>query len=572
MPPARHSLEGNPGSGLDDPFPREWINYRYRINSVTPRTLHSYHQSHPSRSLPVDIVRRDSAQAIPHPPPPYTPTVALHAATLAPNVPDPSLDPANPNWQSVQSTPPPPVSPVSHATSPGVVVAAVLISTILALVAVVITIVIMKKKRIRLRIPIPTFLQRNSVKHKMKNTKHWKVLKLTPNSTECNLIEKERNSDLLRRTTSLFQYVHVTLDDDNDTSPLTKATGAQVSDPVSNGDASACLSPVRRHSSPSLPSESLPSSTLGPIQAAQRPMSLPPLDREAALLIQQQRMAEVAQIHRMKTLGSDSPLVASDEEPRRSPKGLGIVEHDDKEEDIGSTVLAALQHYKLSLGKSLPDVPASDIFHVNEGDIVRTSMALPTSSVSDPESFDSMGNSTLSGDSDIDVEIGVAKTHSVEIQKGILVSLTPDIMDVPQLMISTPSTIASRRVNSSPQLTYTTSPSQDYLRPYSPTMGLDTLSSSDALNTAVEHFHGTPPPMLSPILTSSVTLSAEIQDSMEERVFAYRTSGLWAKESYKLTLPGQVRALGDALGFRRSHTYQAGMQWPTGPVIRTEEV
>ena len=71
-------------------------------------------------------------------------------------------------------------------------------------------------------------------------------------------------------------------------------------------------------------------------------------------------------------------------------------------------------------------------------------------------------------------------------------------------------------------------------------------------------------PMLSPITPSPTSLSADIEESLEERVFAYRQSGPWSKQHYQLTTPGQVRALSEALTFVKP---QAGVQqqhqaWP----------
>ncbi|KAH8078055.1 hypothetical protein BXZ70DRAFT_961904 [Cristinia sonorae] len=546
MPPARHFLEGNPGSGLDDPFPRERLNYRYRIVSVdTPRS----HTSFPSfqsitHSTPKSLFSRAiTAEAIYDAPPAYVPTEALHAATLAPDAEDPSLDPSN--WPAAQPTPLSPAELTRHRTSPGIIVVAILISAIVALSVAVTAIVLIKKKHIRIRIPIPTFLQRHSLEKKINSTKHWKTLKLTPSgSSNSELVGKRRHSDLLRRTTSIFQYVHITHDDEESSSSEMKALEGHPAATIS-------LSPtVRRHSSPALSSNSASGTPLDSAARSPRPASLPPTDREAALLVQQQKLSELDQIERMKTLHDKSFA-------RQSVKGLGIVQ-DDAEVDIGNTVLAALQHYKLSAGKSMS---------------MRTSLiGLPTS-VSHPESFDSsIRSSTLSRDFEEDVaEIATARTQSMEIQKGVLVTLNSDTSDIPQLLISTPSTVASRRVFSSPQLTGHISPRQDYLqpmRPYPPP-ALDSHTSSDALNETPDHFSVTPPPMLSPIIPSSFGLSAEIEKSLEERVFAYRQA---SREKNKLIPQGSAR-VAEVLGIRRSNTYhdQPVRAWPWPTIKEVDE-
>ena len=272
--------------------------------------------------------------------------------------------------------------------------------------------------------------------------------------------------------------------------------------------------------------------------------------RDRSLHVQRQKAAELAQMVRMKFVKEEMPTgtgssteLAVPAMRRSITAGLGIV-HRESEVDIASTLLCALDRYSVSFDASSPTVPITNLFQVGpDGRVVRRPAApSPASDVSPmtPQSAapdtGSVAAEDDSEDSDdvndaVIVRIGQARSMEIKPERGMLVSLhTAGALAAaaaPPASLSTPVLAAAAPI----------------ARP----------RSAGALPA---------PPVLSPITTSPTSLSADIEESLEERVFAYRQSGPWSKAQYQLTTPGQVRALSEALGIARPHAAHREQAWP----------
>ena len=271
--------------------------------------------------------------------------------------------------------------------------------------------------------------------------------------------------------------------------------------------------------------------------------------KDFSLHVQRQKAAELEQMVRMKFVREElpgtrascpelsSPILEADR--RASPAhGLDIVHARESEVDIASTALCALDRYAVAFDPASPTVPVSRLFQVDrDGRVVRLAspVASPLTPASDampatPPSASVPDTASLAEDDDVeDVEDAVivraGRTHSVEVQRGVLVA------------VNTNATLA-------PPSPAKATGSYFTARPH----------STSALPAA---------PTLSPIVTSPTSLSADIEEVLEERVFAYRESGPWSKENYRLTTPGQVRALTEALALARPAAVpQEQKPWP----------
>lgn len=281
----------------------------------------------------------------------------------------------------------------------------------------------------------------------------------------------------------------------------------------------------------------------------------PSLDtRERSLHVQRQKAAELAQMVRMKFVKEELPVNSASCPELASPSkrpaitaGLGIV-HEESEVDIAGTLLRALDRYSVAFDAESPTVPITNLFQVDRtGKVVRRSAGpSPVSPASDAPSPPSPplpvtpahlnrsdNGSAATEDEDIDdvndaiiVRLGQARSMEIKPERGTLVSL------------HTNSSLAS----ATPASLSTSGLALEGVRP----------QSTSAL----------PAPMLSPIAPSPTSLSADIEETLEERVFAYRASGPWSKANYKLTTPGQVRALSESLTLARPHTPQEQQAWP----------
>ncbi|EKM54151.1 uncharacterized protein PHACADRAFT_257784 [Phanerochaete carnosa HHB-10118-sp] len=296
----------------------------------------------------------------------------------------------------------------------------------------------------------------------------------------------------------------------------------------------------------------------GMTASASAPTS-PSLDtRDRSLHVQRQKAAELAQIVRMKFVKEELPAVAHSctelASSARRPAitaGLGIV-HQESEVDIASTLLCALDRYSVSFDSGSPVVPITNLFQVDkDGKVVRRSAApSPVSPASDaspqtPQRIDPSDNGSIATeDEDMDdvndaviVRLGQARSMEIKPERGMLVSL---------------------QTNSSIATAPTASLSTSVLASATPAASTAAAAERPKSTSAIPV-----PPTLSAIATSPTSLSADIEDTLEERVFAYRPNGPWSKANYKLTTPGQVRALTEALSIAKAHTpLQQPQAWP----------
>ena len=568
MPPA--SNQHSTSIGSDDTHPNlalQWINVQYQVlqrlelpESSELSSLfsdQSEHGPHLRRQHNNDF---DSDTVVPHPPPPYTPTVALHAPTLLPNMVDPSVPTNHPGTGTIANSPSSPINPRA-------VLGAVLLSSILAILAASATFLYLNKKQMTLRDAVLAIFRRVTAASRNKRAK-MKVLKLT-NTSEEDLVHP---SGTPYRTSAVLDYYNYKREeiDDQWTCPETTRTHRELPAHLDLADLG-----TRRYSSPAQINVDIASGTFSPDPALPRPTSLPPPGREISMYIQQQKAAERAQIIRMKVVRDESfaskapslPLSTRQDKQKRISvsHGLGLI-HDRDGIDIASTLLSSLHGYSFSASQTAPTVPVTDLLKVSEtGKVVYPRMP---KSRSDPESLGSSASEVSMAETDIVdggiVEFRMAHTRSMEMKRGVLVSLGPSTTDVPQLLVSTPSSHNNICATSFSRTSSLNMSSVDntYLRPDSPT----------AMDYEMADFPS-PPPMLSPILPSSFALSAEIQKSLEDRVFSYRDSGPWSKDGYRLSTPGQIRALMDALELSKSRVDErdrASWTW-RDPVLRASE-
>ncbi|KAJ3490350.1 hypothetical protein NLI96_g1479 [Meripilus lineatus] len=471
-----------------------------------------------------------SATAIPHPPPPYTPTISLHAPTLAPNMVDPSLPTLRPGSGPV------PTSPPAQVNSRAVLGVVLLCSIVIIFAASAATLFI---KRRKIKLNLSTF--KNALRGSKQRGEHIRMDEVDDMKlSEEDLAHPTGN---LYRTSDVLGYYHSKRGelDDEDTHPEMVPTHRLPGMPEDLADPSP-----RRYSSPSIINVEIATGSFSPDPALPRPTSMPPPERQISIYVQQQKVAELAQIARMKVVRDESfatnpsSLAEGPEQLKRASAsgGLGFV-HDNGGIDIGSTVLSTLQSYSLATGAK---APITDLFKVNaQGTFVYTNRCSFPQSKSEQDSFGSSGSEVSMAETDIVdggiVELRMAHTRSMEIKRGVLVSLGPSSTDVPHLLVSHPSSKNSICPLSTSRTSSLNVPhAEDYLRPESPT----------ALDYEMADFPS-PPPVLSPILPSSFALSDEIEKSLGDQVFSGRDSGLWPQDGYHLSTPGQIRALVDAL-------------------------
>ena len=361
---------------------------------------------------------------------------------------------------------------------------------------------------------------------------------------------------------------------------------------------------IRRHSSPAVfSSDSDDCEDASEEHAKPRPLSLPQMVHDSTRHIQRQKAAELAQMMRMQIIhtsavpaasASSSRTSVASEKPRSVINGLGIVhEADEQEVDIASTAVSALEEYGVAISPVSPPVRISELFQVDkEGRIVRLSFSQsPTSSLTSPvtplsaasdappktpedakaEEVKEDDDSAHTGDSleedlqsAVVVQLKHSKSVSMNFKRPILISvqtsksmtISPPASHPAELRLSCPSFAPSAQASA-------VSPPAS--RPTSPAGPASNSTSIGSLSAAFKF--PSPPPMLSPLLLSQTSFSDDISQSLEERVFAYRESGPWSRENYRLTTPGQIRALVDALALSRpAHLLdQREKSWPWPP-------
>ena len=304
------------------------------------------------------------------------------------------------------------------------------------------------------------------------------------------------------------------------------------------------------------------------ISAPATPNPASSLDRDVSLWIQRQKAAELAQIMRMRITREDMPVhKASPSRPvskdctaltQRASlvvnHGLGLV-HDeqDKEVDIANTALTALESYSIATDPMSPNIPLTSLFQIDKsGKVVRLSSSRsgsPSPPQDKPVSPSSSGSSSLAEGRSDELEsaiiVRMAQARSMEIKRGTLVSMDFRTTCSPPMSHSAPMLLDTIQVPSLPL-------------PLPRGAAKPTNANASGLSS--------PPPSLSPIIPSATSLSADIEQTLEDRVFAYRDSGEWSKENYKLTTPGQVRALAEALKIQRPVSVpdqtERGWPWP----------
>ncbi|KAK7687162.1 hypothetical protein QCA50_009665 [Cerrena zonata] len=488
-----------------------------------------------------------SAENIPYPPAPYTPTVALHAATLAPDAKDPSIP--------IQNTPGQPLSGVRT----GPLVAALLAGTLLLLSTVITLVILVKSKRLRLPCSASRRRHRKSARYSRKSPA---MSRKSSTGKEKSMISS--TDDLFSRVSRVLKYSEKELL--GDTHGFLTANSPEHSPTYEQIDMEEGL-PPRRYSSPHLGYDR-PSGMLSPESPTPRPLSLP--GRELSSLIQKQRLAELAQIQRMKILQDDARSYRSTPPiSRRSSmlNGLGII-HEELEVDVGNTNLANLQHYPFMAGEtpSLTSAPfpahtakseSSPPMHSFE------SIEQMAATQSDPVSLETIQtnsseslSSMMEAEDDIG-EVRMARAESVEIKRGVLVSVHNSIISVPQFVVSTPSV---RSLMSHMAMSPSNSSSLDFLSPNDippdSSANLNSEPSSDTIGRAITSFPS-PPPMLGPITTSSFTFTAEIEEGLGGKVLDYRKSDIFtgSRMTHTTSREKQLLALAEALDFDKPTGY-----------------
>ncbi|KAI0812325.1 hypothetical protein BC629DRAFT_931785 [Irpex lacteus] len=513
---------------------------------------------------PHSLTKRQGEDGVaPGPPPPYTPTIALHASTIPLSSPETAT-----SIPTLLPTPPPalpaPATPSPHGTNVGLLAGAV--------VAAGITIVLLAA--------FGRYLVRRNAKKLSKS--HPRFSMWLPKTNERKLDEevgekaKEEWAD-----ESVGQFVYISNSDGDLEDPEKEGTeedqhfeedqefGEVVrtnGNTLHPGDLPPTLS--RRFSAPGALEDfqaTMPfnhSDLSSSMSAPASPNASCTMDRDTSLWIQRQKAAELAQIVRMRIVREDMPvhkaatscpdLTERDDAAKRASvtinHGLGVV-HGEQEVDISSTALTALESYSIAAGSMTPNIPLTGLFKIDKaGKVIRMSSPPVSPSQekvpSSPVSPSTSGSSSLTEGSGDELESAVivrmAQTRSMEIKRGTLVAM--DLRCSPPVSRSAP-------------------------------MLLDTFmqvpplpSNYFAPRSASAHGLSSPPPSLSPIIPSAASFTSDIEQSLEERVFAYRESGEWSRENYKLTTPGQVRALVEALSISRPVSVQGqtdrGWPWP----------
>ena len=483
-----------------------------------------------------NVVSGPTAEDIPQAPPQYTPATELHAGTA-------SLDdyPSAPTSSSPSLGEPDSFgSPAHHPHGPNlaVIVGAVLVGSVMLGIIVATS---------------HLFIKRNA---KKLNARRPKFTMLRPSS----LTLKNEKDDTMSVSSSFGNFVFITTSE-GEVMTLEKDRKDQSMSPPADDAKYGEMQDLSDYFSPEAPRTSTsdaPRDWLGMAgltSSISAPASPSLSNRDFSLHLQRQKAAELAQIVRMKFVREELPsartcpegLSGSSGTRRQSmAHGLDIV-HEESEVDIATTALCALDRYSVSFDPSSPTVPISKLFRVDEdGKVVRlaspaTSPLTPLSDVMPTTPLSAQlsdtGSLTEEGEDDVEdlkeaVIVRLGQTRSVEIKRGVLVSLR-----------------SGTSITTSPPLSRSTSILADH--------GSHFATRPNSMNALAA------PPTLSPIVTSSTSLSAEIEETLEERVFAYRQSGPWSKENYKLTTPGQVRALTEALEFAKPHAVQHQEQaWP----------
>ncbi|KIP08505.1 hypothetical protein PHLGIDRAFT_379288 [Phlebiopsis gigantea 11061_1 CR5-6] len=475
------------------------------------------------------------AENIPHAPPPYTPSISLHAGTATAG-----SYPAVPT-SSTSSSSGGPITDgnESHRTNLPLLITGLLVGTLLLGVSFAIVRFLFKQHTKKRRAARPKFsmLKTASPKDTLSMSSsfgNFVLLATSEGDVAATALERHLQSGSVVLSEDEKRELRVVnAPDVRRYSSMTTLEGAP---PYRPHDCELLAS----ETAPSIPPRDwgLPILTTS-VSAPASPLLTP---KDISLHVQRQKAAELEQIVRMKfvreellpgTRASCPELTtpALDAGRRPSPAhGLHILHARESEVDIASTALCALDRYAVAFDPASPTVPVSRLFQVaRDGRVVRlaspaASPLTPASGVvpTPPPSGAPDTASRAEEDDMTDVEDAVivraGRAHSVEVQRGVLVAV---------------------HTSATPSGSYFAA------RPH----------STGALPAVV--------PTLSPIVTSPTSLSADIEEVLEERVFAYRESGPWSKENYRLTTPGQVRALTEALALARPAAVQQQQKpWP----------
>ncbi|KAI0081316.1 hypothetical protein K474DRAFT_1656819 [Panus rudis PR-1116 ss-1] len=516
MPPASYTTQGSV-------VLREWVSLQRTRYVFTDANSYGRQLSHEHSILARRGPSQIRAEEIDHPPPVYTPAAELHAATLAPGTKDPSLSPQT-NF-----------GPQTSQQHVALMVAAILTGTILGLIAAVTVVVLIKSNR--MRVPLLRLSSRSRPPRKHKKVKRSSTLPVA--------IEKEstQHVDFLYRISAALDYSDCEKLPPMDC-PSSPATPTPM--PRRSQYMPVVSSPLRRYSSPIISHEEIQAVGKGPRpKAPLRPKSLPSSEVELAKLAQQQKLAELAQIQRMSIIRDTSTYAmpsrpSSKRSSTMSMSGLGIIQ-EELEVDISSTSMSTLDGFSFIADESMLQCATSDVFDASKANkdpsasVSRTSLAKRISSLhSEPmslESFDASFASNTSSMDETDIleedlgEVRVAHARSMEIKKGVLVSLHGS-PEVPQFIVSTPSGIVSlarmplsQSVSVHSLSMYNDNEKQElaaYMESDVPEP-LGDEPSHDTIDYAINAFPS-PPPMLSPIQTS-FPLFAEIEKGLENGVF-----------------------------------------------------
>lgn len=455
-------------------------------NSLVARHFANGHETPRHTVLP-----RDTVQELPYPPPPSTPTIALHASTYTPaGWGTPTAAPT----VSVPSTPTV-ASPHPHGMNVAFVAGAAVAGAIVVSVIAALATWLIRRNAKRLQRDYPRFSMFGD--------------NARPASTSSSVgnvwISTSRNSfvpmDAIQEAAEKEAYTPEDLDEIDEKNDMSSSHRFSSPAALNKSWADAILASG---------TPTLPSSVSAPIGSSVA-------ERDFSRQIQRQKAAELAQMVRMKFVQDNltSKSASSHDLGKRQSVvyGLGIVE-EEGEVDIANTAISALQRYSISIDPATPTMPVSDLFQVDkDGRVVRNfhSPQSPSTPASPSPSY-SGSLTSESGDFEEAVIVRMAHTRSMEIERGVLVSTNSQLNNA--------------------RLSTMTFPS---------------------------------PPTLSPIDTGiHNSLSADIEESLEARVFGYRDSGPWSKEQYRLTTPGQVRALSESLSFVKpaSPHQQADSAWP----------
>ncbi|KAI0093412.1 hypothetical protein BDY19DRAFT_903161 [Irpex rosettiformis] len=557
-PPSAHSDEMAPANSHEEDIGSHMSQKGHSTDSNTPYN-EPRRRDYPPHWLTKRQRRTDSE--VPGPPPPYTPTIALHASTISYN--DAPTAISTPTQTPPPALPAPPV-PNPHGTNVGLLVGAVVAASITIVLLAALGRYLVHRNAKKLSKSCPRFSMR------VPQSAGLKVdgIDITDKAKECG-------------DDSIGQFVYIS-NSDGDFEESTKGdeeyefsiddhefgeSGRVQRDSLHPSDHSGSIS--RRFSAPGaledfkasnlLGLKGLPSSASAPAS----PNLAGAIDRDTSLWIQRQKAAELAQIVRMRIVREDMPVHKATlscpdlTEGGMSAKrptlvvnhGLGMI-HAEHEVDIANTALTALENYSVASDLMTPNIPLTSLFQIDRaGKVVRLSSSPSSPSqdslpIGSPSASDSSSSSLTEGGSDeleSAIIVRMAQARSMEIKRGTLVAMDFLSTCSPPMSHSAPMLLDTIPV---PSLT--------------PRYGAPKSASFSGLNS--------PAPSLSPIVPSATSLSADIEQSLEERVFAYRDSGEWSKENYKLTTPGQVRALVEALAINRPVSVQdqteRGWPWP----------